>query len=122
MHYTSTLKKKPGSLHASAARRQLEPRLQSIYQTYYTNKPKEFIELLDVIEKNDFEKVLEAIVELSKIKHSIINTENIRSIVNKAPLEEEKPLADPSIDDASKALIIQINSLFSLHTKGGLIH
>ena len=35
MHYTQTLKKKPGSLHSSVARRQIEPRLQLIYENYW---------------------------------------------------------------------------------------
>lgn len=121
IHYTRTLKKKPGSLHSSAARRQLDPRLQSIYKTYYINKPKEFIVLLEIIEKNSLEKVLEIVDELSKIKHSTINTENIRNLVNKAPEEPERTVVDASIDNASKELIIQINSLFSIVNKGGMV-
>jgi hypothetical protein len=122
MHYTRTLRKKPGALHSSAARRQLEPRLQSIYKTYYINKPKEFILLLEIIEKNGLEKILETINELSKIRHSIISTENIRSLVNKASAEPMRIVVDTSIDNASKELISQINSLFSVENQGGMVN
>jgi len=113
MHYTQTLKKKPGSLHSSVARRQLEPKLQLIYKNYYIKNPKDFIGLLEVIEKSSLEKVLKAVDELSGIKYSMVNTDNIRSIVNSAPIEPKRLITDDSIDSASMNLIVQINSLFS---------
>jgi hypothetical protein len=45
-HITRTLKKKPGVLAGSLALKQAEPELQKIYHKYYTEKEKEFIELL----------------------------------------------------------------------------
>lgn len=44
-HYLSTLRKKPGALRNSAALK-AEPELKSIYDTYFSEKPKEFIEIL----------------------------------------------------------------------------
>ena len=119
MHYTQTLKKKPGSLHSSVARRQIEPRLQLIYENYYIKNPKDFIELLEIIEKNSLEKVLGAVDKLADIKHSMVNTENIRSVVNNAPVESEKLITKDSIDSASMELILQINSLFNTSTENG---
>ena len=44
-HYLSTLRKKPGALRNSAALK-AEPELKSIYDNYFSEKPKEFIEIL----------------------------------------------------------------------------
>lgn len=52
-HFIHTLKKKPGALHSSVGRHQLSPELQEIYQQYYINKPKDFIELLELIKEKD---------------------------------------------------------------------
>jgi hypothetical protein len=42
-HYLNTLYKKPGAVRNSVALRQI-PRLKAIFDTHYTNKPKQFIE------------------------------------------------------------------------------
>lgn len=44
-HYLSTLRKKPGALRNSAALK-AEPELKSIYYNYFSEKPREFIEIL----------------------------------------------------------------------------
>lgn len=44
-HYLSTLRKKPGALRNSAALK-AEPELKSIYDNYFSEKPREFIEIL----------------------------------------------------------------------------
>ena len=48
-HFIHTLKKKPGALHSSVGRHQLSPELQEIYQEYYINNPRDFIELLELM-------------------------------------------------------------------------
>ena len=50
-HFIHTLKKKPGALHSSVGRHQLSPELQEIYQEYYINNPRDFIELLELIKE-----------------------------------------------------------------------
>jgi len=42
-HYINTMKKKPGALHSSTAMRQMNPTLQTIYNKYYTQNPKDFV-------------------------------------------------------------------------------
>ncbi|WP_439647331.1 Mu transposase domain-containing protein, partial [Allobaculum fili] len=44
-HYLSTLRKKPGALRNSTALK-ADPELKSIYDNYFSEKPKEFIEIL----------------------------------------------------------------------------
>jgi hypothetical protein len=43
-HYLNTLKKKPGAVRNSVALKSI-PRLKAIFDTYYKNQPKKFIEL-----------------------------------------------------------------------------
>jgi hypothetical protein len=43
-HYLNTLKKKPGAIRNSVALKSI-PRLKAIFDTYYANQPKKFIEL-----------------------------------------------------------------------------
>lgn len=50
MHYLNTFMRKPGALNNSVALKKI-PKLKAIFDTYYKNKPKEFIELL--IENKD---------------------------------------------------------------------
>jgi transposase len=45
MHYLNTFTKKPGAVKTSVALK-IIPRLKAIFDTYYTTKPKEFIEIL----------------------------------------------------------------------------
>jgi len=45
MHYLDTFKKKPGAVSNSIALKSI-PRLKAIFDTYYTKKPREFIEIL----------------------------------------------------------------------------
>jgi hypothetical protein len=43
-HYLNTLRKKPGALRNSVALKSI-PRLKALFDTYYSNQPKKFIEL-----------------------------------------------------------------------------
>lgn len=118
-HFIHTLKKKPGALHSSAGRHQISPELQQIYQEYYTNKPREFIELLELIKEKDLKSVIDAVNELIAIKKSLVTTDNIKNIVFKLPREEEtKESKDTSIHLASINQIALLNEMFNLKSKG----
>jgi len=113
-------KKKPGALHSSADKHQLSPELQEVYHKYYTNNPKDFIVLLELIKEKDLESVLDAIKELEKIKIEMVNTDNIKNIVFKSPTMDN-PLGskDLSIQKASLEQISILNEMFKLNSVGG---
>jgi transposase/predicted transcriptional regulator len=114
-HYTETLKKKPGALENSVAKSQMEPKLQHIYNTYYTHTPKEFIYLLEVIKENSFEEILNIIKKLDKIRPSLVTTENIKASLN-IPIETHYiPKHDEEITNASIRLVNNISQLFQLN-------
>lgn len=119
-HFIHTLKKKPGALHSSVGRQQLSPELQQIYHNYYTNNPRDFIVLLELIKETGVDIVLDAIKKLSKVKKSIVTTENIKSLVNRSPTTNlELSEKDLSIQEASLHQISLVNTLFNLTTIGG---
>lgn len=118
-HFLQTLKKKPGALHASVGRHQLSPELQQIYQEYYTNNPKDFIELLELIKEKDLENVLKAIEELKQIKRDLVTTDNIKNIIFKLPSDEASlEPKDISIQKASIKQISILNEMFNLKPVG----
>ena len=54
-HYISTLMKKPGALHSSIVLKQADERLQQLYESFFINNAKEFIELLQYVFTNNIE-------------------------------------------------------------------
>ncbi len=119
-HFIHTLKKKPGALHSSVGRHQLSPELQQIYNKYYIKDPKDFIVLLELIKEKDLESVLKAVKELENIKKEMVNTDNIRNIVFRAPtMGKTLENKDTSIQKASLEQISILNDLFNLKSVGG---
>ena len=91
-HYLETLKRKPGSLKHSVSLQCLEHRLQEIYTSYYSKKPKEFLDLLEIVKEKSLEEVEKVIIELLKQGEKLVTTENIKNIINQGntALPEEK--------------------------------
>ena len=109
-HYLKTLKKKPGALHSSTAMQQMNPTLQTIYNKYYTQDPKDFIELLELIGEKGLEKIQEAIEDLEKLSPTSINTEKIKMLSNRKQYEldsntKEKEKATEEIEKQSKTIL-----------------
>lgn len=118
-HFVHTLKKKPGALHSSVGRHQLCPELQEIYQKYYINNPRDFIDLLELIKEKDLESVTSAIKELKRIKEELVITENIKNIVYKLPQEDLRLNSkDVAILESSIKQIQELNNLFNLKSAG----
>ena len=109
-HYLKTLKKKPGALHSSTAMHQMNPTLQLIYNKYYTQNPKDFIELLELIGEKGLEKIKEVIEELEKLSPVSIDTEKIKMISNREQYElnpniKVKEKAIGEIEEQSKTIL-----------------
>lgn len=117
-HFVNTLKKKPGALHSSVGRHQMAPELQQIYQEYYTNNPKDFIVLLEVINEKGLHEVLAAVDKLSKIKKDIVNTDNIKNIVTNS-VDVEIRTKDESIKEQALKQVLILNKMFNLGSVGG---
>jgi len=105
-HYLNTLKKKPGAIHRSTAMRQMNSKLQDIYTKYYTQNPRDFIDLIELISKEGLEKIEEAINELEKINPLNIDTEKIKLLCNRQEETiEENKYKNTEIEEHSKLIL-----------------
>lgn len=72
-HYLDTFLRKPGSLNGSLALKQAEKQIVCIYESHFTEYPKDFVQLIQYAEKGNFSanEILQACNTLKKngIKH-----------------------------------------------------
>ncbi|PRR79275.1 Integrase core domain protein [Clostridium liquoris] len=118
-HYLNTLKKKPGAIHRSTAMRQMNSKLQEIYNKYYTENPKDFIDLIELISKEGLEKIEESIKGLEKINPLNIDTEKIKLLCNrqKETIDENKH-KNTEIEEHSKLILNHYGDLLK-NSSGG---
>ena len=84
-HYLKTLQLKSKALHGSVALNQAHQTLQVLYEKYYQQKPKEFIDLLFIFrEKQNPEQIMEAIDLLLKLG-LLPNRELILNVLHQSP-------------------------------------
>jgi len=83
-HYLSTLKKKPGALASSVALQQANKKIKKIYNTYYTSRAKEFVELMQYIQDGmSVEEIEQSIQELQRIHPNQVTTDKIKVLCSK---------------------------------------
>ena len=113
-HYLNTLKKKPGAIHRSTAMQQVNPKLQNIYTKYYTQNPKDFLDLIEIVSKEGLENIEKAIKVLEKINPMDINTEKIKMLCNrKEETIMDKVVENTDIEQHSKSLLNHYGSLLN---------
>lgn len=81
--YAYTLTRKPKALIHSTILKQLDDRIKQIYELYYHNHEREFIELIQVIGDFGIDDVEKAISVLTQISPTDITTDKIKFIVNR---------------------------------------
>ena len=124
MHYTKTLSRKPGALKGSVAFNQMNTSLKEIYQNYFQNEPKAFIELLELIGNNDIVTVINTIDILTQ-KLIPVNTENIKMIINRdnenQNVEKPKTTMQKEIEEnAKRHLKLYDNITGTTNIEGGI--
>ena len=111
-HYLNTLKKKPGAIHRSTAMHQMNPKLQNIYTKYYTQNPKDFLDLIEIISEEGIESIEKTIKTLEKISPLNINTEKIRMICSrKEEITARKTEKNTEIEEHSKSILNHYGNL-----------
>jgi hypothetical protein len=80
-HYVQTLKKKPGALAGSTALHQAQTNIKTIYETYYTRREKDFVDLLQYIrDEVTLKEVERSIAELCRIHPDHVTTDKIKAL------------------------------------------
>lgn len=83
-HYLGTLKKKPGAFAGSAALHQAPQKIKKLFEAYFSRREKEFIELLQFIQKDaSLAEVEDAIAELEHIHRGHVTTDKIKVLCSK---------------------------------------
>lgn len=123
-HYIRTLKKKPGALHNSTAMQCCSHRMKEIFHNYYIKNPKEFIELIEIIEEKGLDIIENAIKELEKLGKKHVTTEKIKNIVNQANDQKEIdiPVEDTEIQDHSLMILNTLTEAFMGDSHRRFIH
>lgn len=104
-HYINTIKKKPGSLHSSAAIRQMDSKLQKIYHNHYTENPRDFIELLEIIGEKGLDPTLKIIERLERISVTSVSTEKVKLLINRQE-EPQTKITEGTTDTVEKSKFI----------------
>jgi transposase len=93
-HYLDTLRQKPGALKGSVALA-YSPYLKKLYQQFYTNAPRDFIDLLHYCRENKIsEENLEAtVLRLVGFCPQNVTTEKLMALLGNKPKEESKSMA-----------------------------
>ena len=104
-HYLRTLMLKPGALKRSTAFSQIQPRLKAIYQKYYQGKEKHFIELLELTAEHNLLSVEQAITLLEKVNPFGVNTEKIRTILERKDDAGSKIIHPSDIETQAKRIV-----------------
>lgn len=110
-HYIPILKKKPGALHNSLAMHQAPRELKNIYKEYFTTNPKDFIMLLEYIQKRNLEiKQIKKIIEKLEIITSNITFAEIK-IINENTSNELKIKYNGTIEEYSRKQLYRLNEM-----------
>ena len=79
-HYLRTLKRKPGALPQSTALLQADAQVKRIYEKYYTNDPRTFLQVLEIINTTGIEPVSNALEELMRISPLDLSADKVKAV------------------------------------------
>jgi transposase len=93
-HYLDTLRQKPGALNGSVALT-CRPYLKQLYQQFYTDAPRDFIDLLHYCRQHKIsEENLEGtVLRLVGLCTQSVTTEKLTALLGNKPREDAKPVA-----------------------------
>lgn len=109
-HYLSTLKRKPGALAGSVALQQADKRLRHIYEGYFKERPKMFIELLHYQRERQLPlgKLEQAIQSLCRLCPQDVSLDKIRVLCER---QEALPGQASSGGDIEQHAMEQLRAL-----------
>lgn len=108
-HYLSTLKTKPGALKGSTAMLQMDTQLFNIYETYYINNPKEFLDVLPLARARGPQSVLNALRELDRLNVRDKSADKVAEMCRH--LEDKTEYGEDAVSRRTEAQLEQYNSL-----------
>lgn len=116
-HYIPTLMKKPGALASSLALKNADSVLRKIYKDHFQHAPRDFIELLGYMQRQDIaiKTIEKAIDDIFKLGCREVTIDKIITLVCQKPIHE--PLAPQGdIENYSNEQLKKLNSLFACNS------
>lgn len=101
-HYLYTLKRKPGALSGSQALASAPDKVKHIFNEYFTDTPKDFVELLVFLQDHDygFDKATQAIDRLKQISAHDISLDKIKALC----MQKNEVYAPPVLNEDDQIL------------------
>jgi transposase len=114
-HYLTTLSRKPGALKGSLVFSQVEEKVKNLYNDYFTDDSRGFIELLKYCkDKNiDFDMLEKAIEKLKQISPLDINKDKILMIIDKNKSPETKQDTDSETYKFAQTMLNELTTIFN---------
>ena len=114
-HYLTTLFRKPGALKGSVVFNQSDDKIKTIYDLYFTDESRGFIELLQYCKnKNISIEILEtAIDKLKQICPTDISKDKIIMVIEKSQASEKKENMNCEIYQQSQALLNELSAIYN---------
>lgn len=109
-HYLQTLKRKPGALAGSLALQQVNERIRKLYNSYFSSKPKAFIELLLYCQKYDIgiDQLEQQIAHLLSLSPHDVSVEKLLALLGNKPLSTQIASPQGAIEIQSQAQLREI--------------
>lgn len=118
-HYLRTLKRKPGALPGSTALLQSDTVVKQIYDTYYTQDARTFLEVLEVIYELGADSVLQALKRMERLSPKDMSAQKVRVICeNTQSLTLQSPGSD-HLSEKAKSTLSQYDLLRRMQVEGG---
>lgn len=80
IHYLRTLHKKPGALQGSTALLQADTQIKNIYEQYYSEDAKTFLQVLEIIYEKGTNVVIEALKELELLSPMDMSADKVKVV------------------------------------------
>lgn len=119
-HYLRTLKRKPGALPGSTALLQSDTAVKQIYDTYYRQDARTFLEVLDVIHELGANAVLQALKRMERLSPKDMSAQKIRVICENAQREMSRSPGADRLSDKAKSTLSQYDLLRKMQTEGSV--
>jgi len=115
-HYLTTLFRKPGALKSSVAFDQSDEKIKQIYQEYFTDDNRGFIELLQYCKNKNtgIETLEKAIQKLKQISGANISKDTVIAVMEKSESPEIKQNTNDEIHQYSQALLNELTTIYNL--------
>lgn len=103
-HFLRTMKRKPGSIAGSTALLQSDAAVKEMFETYYKDNPKAFLDVLPLAYERGTEQVMDALKRLSQLSPGDYSADKVRSLLAqtnaKASADANLPGDTPSHGDS----------------------